>query len=359
MGSRTLMRAAMIAAIVAGAVTSVGAVPATADTVITATDPAQQAAADRARVKRLAKRDPRPEVQTAAWNALVSSRGDEAVAEFLATGLDKAKTRAADNARRNTDVIQRTIKTSLPGSAVRVTAERALLGSDTEEDEYVRTGFAKAQEADRLTDNKYQEQIAQQAQADRDYVADLALNDPGPQVRAAAARAVSQGDETAVGLFFKYYWASAAKLDDESFRKATADQDALWRSGIRRLTEAALAAEQAERDLTGALADKARADAIAAWRSAADAADRSSLSWIAERDKAAAQAESWRTVAEHARAASTGQDWASVIVRGDAGRASWADEASWAVAQANEWKVVAERARASAAAAIGRNGGEQ
>ncbi|MFD8494895.1 hypothetical protein [Amycolatopsis sp. NPDC059657] len=349
----------MVAAIVMGATGSIGSAAAVADTVITAPDPAQQAAADRARVKRIAKRDPRPEVQTSAWTALLSSRGDEAIAEFLATGLDKARARAADNARRNTGIIQRTITTSLTGSNVRVTAERALLGTDTEKDEYVRTGFDKAQEADRLNDNKYEQHVAEQARADRDYVTDLSVNDPGPQVRAAASRALRDGDDAGIADFFAYYWASAAKLDNEAFRMFTADRDALWQNSVKRLLEAALAAERTERETSGVLADKARADAIAAWRTLADVAGQSTVNWMAERDKAAAQAAAWSGVADHAHAATTGQDWASVLARAGANQASWAEEAEWAVTQAAKWAATAEQARASATAAESRNGGNQ
>ncbi|MFD8494922.1 hypothetical protein [Amycolatopsis sp. NPDC059657] len=359
MRRHTLMRAVMVTAIIIGTTGAIASTAAIADTVIAAVDPAQQAAADRARVKRIAKRDPRPEVQTSAWTALLSSRGDEAIAEFLATGLDKARARAIDNARRNTDIIQRTITTSLPGSNVRVTAERALRGTDAERDEYVRTGFAKAQEADRLNDNKYQEHVAKQAQADRDYVTRLSVDDPGPQVRAAASRALRTGDDADIADFFTYYWPSAAKLDDEAFRMFTADRDVIWHNTVRRLQEAALAAERAERESSGALADKARADAIAAWRSISDQADVSSVNWGAERDKALAQAASWATVADYARTATTDQDWASVLARAGANQKSWADEAEWAIAQAAKWTGIADQARASADAATIRNGGNQ
>ncbi|MFI9384637.1 hypothetical protein [Kutzneria sp. NPDC052558] len=310
-------------------------------------------------MKRLAKHDPRPDVQTSAWNAILSSRGDEAITEFLTTGLSAAKERAAERARRNREFIERTNKFSLPGSAVRITSARALSGSDNEQDEYVRSGLAKAQQADKDTNNQYQEKLAKLAKEDRDYVADLAANDPGVQVRAAANRALSQGDDEAIGLFFKYYWASAARLDDEAFRRYTADQDAMWHSDVQRLIEVAEYAEQQEKAASGEAARKARADAIAAWRAVQAQAGQSSVDWTAEGEKASRQSAAWAAVADHARTATGEQDWADVLARGDAGRTSWADEAAWALAQANAWKAMADQARASADAAAARDQGDR
>jgi hypothetical protein len=357
MGRRTLVRAVMIAALVTGSLAATSSAAAIAATAVGVTDPAAMAAADRERVKRVALHDPRPDVQASAWHALLSSEGDAAIAEFLATGLAAAKERAALRAQRNTEFIQRTNKFSLPGSAVRITSARALLGSDNEQDEYVRVGLAKAQQADKDNDNQYQEKLVKMAKEDRDYVANLAANDPGVQVRAAANRALSQGDDEAIDLFFKYYWASGARLDDEAFRRYTADQDAIWHSDVQRLVDEAEAAEAAERAASGELAAKYRADAIAAWRQVETQAGQSSVDWAAEQAKAAQQADAWAAVADHARTASSEQDWSDVLARGDAGSTSWADEAAWAVAQAGSWKAIADQARASADAAAARNGG--
>jgi hypothetical protein len=359
MGRRTLVRAVMITALVTGSIAAASNAAVIAETAVSVTDPAAQAAADRERVHRLALHDPRLDVQVSAWNALLSSRGDAAITEFLATGLDAAKVRAAERARRNLEFIQRTNRFSLPGSAVRITSARALLGSDNQQDEYVQTGLAKAQEADRLTNNQYQETLAKLAAQDREYVADLAAHDPGPQVRHAAELALAKGDDEAIDLFFKYYWDSGARLDDEAFRRYTADQDAVWHSDVQRLIDAALAAEKQERESSGELARKARADAIAAWRAVDAQARQSSVDWTAEQAKASQQADAWAAVADHARTASSEQDWAAVLSRGNAGRTSWADEAAWALAQANSWKATADQARASADAAVARDKGDQ
>ncbi|MEV6602994.1 hypothetical protein [Kutzneria sp. NPDC051319] len=356
MGRRTLVRAVTATVLATSFLAAAGNSAAIAETIISVTDPAAQAAAAREFVERLALHDPRPDVQVSAWNALLSSQGDEAIAEFLATGLAEAKARAAERAQRNTEFIQRTNKYSLPGSAVEVTSARALLGSDIEQDEYVRVGLAKAQQADRDTDNQYQEKLVKMAKEDQDYVSDLAAHDPGVQVRAAANRALSQHNEQAIDLFFKYYWASAASLDDESFRRFTADRDAIWHNDVTRLVEAAEAAEKAERAASGELAEKYRADAIDAWRQVETTAEQSSVDWSAEQAKAVQQVDAWAAIAVHARTATSEQDWADVIARGEAGRTSWAAEAAWAQSQADSWKAIADQARASADAAA-RDGG--
>jgi len=351
------MRAILAAAIVTGAVISVGPSNAVADTAITQVD---QATINRDRARRLALTDARPEVRAEAWSAVLSSRGDAAITEFFATGYTKAKQRAQDRIERNRDYIERVNRFSLSGSTVRATSARALVSVDSAQAEYVRVGYQQAMDLDAANDNKYQESLARLAQADRDYVADLAANDPGTQVRAAASRALAASDDTSIGRFFKYYWEIGADLDRDAFHRDTTDLNDIWHSRIRVLTESALAAEQAERDASTELARKAaRADAIAAWQEAEKQAGESSVDWSAKKVKADTQAAFWASIAAHAREAQTEQDWAAVLARAEQGGTSWADEAEWAVKQASVWQNLAAQARSNALAAIDRDRGDQ
>ncbi|MEV6240391.1 hypothetical protein [Lentzea sp. NPDC051838] len=352
-----LRLAVLAAALTVGAVLTTTAPAALADTK-TAADQVELASFRRDFVMRLALRDAMPEVRAEAWNALRSSAGEAALVDFLAIGYPNAKARAAQRIDRNYKYIKRVNDFSLPGSAVRATSAVALTSTSAAQAEYVQSGHARAQELDRLNNNKYEEKLARMAQEDRDYVAVLAADDPGVQVRAAANRALSVGDETSIGLFFKYYWGIGADLDTEAFRRTTSDQNDIWHSKIRTLTEAALAAEKAERESSGELARKARADAIAAWREIESQASQSSVDWNAEKAKADRQASSWASVAAHARAAQTEQDWAAVLARADQGNHSWADEAEWASQQANSWRSIAAQARSNAQAAIDRDQGD-
>lgn len=357
MGRHTLMRAVLAAAFTVGAVVTTVAPAAIAGTAVAANQ-ADLATFRRDFIMRLALRDAMPEVKAEAWNALRSSAGEAALIDFLATGYPNAKVRAAQRIDRNYRYIKRVNDFSLPGSAVRSTSGVALVATSAAQAEYVQSGHAKAQELDRVNNNRYEEKLARMEQADHNYVAELAVSDPGPQVRAAANRALSAGDETAIGLFFKYYWGIGADLDNEAFRRNTSDQNDIWHSKIRLLTEAALAAEHAERELSGELARKKRADAIAAWREIESQADQSSVDWAAEKAKADSQVASWASVAERARAAQTDQDWAAVLARANQGNTSWADEAEWALRQANTWRSIAAQARLNALAAIDRDRGD-
>ncbi|HUQ56807.1 hypothetical protein [Lentzea sp.] len=341
-----------------GTVVSATVPAALAGTTTIAADQVDLASFRRDFVMRLALRDAMPEVRAEAWNALRDSAGEAALVDFLAVGYPNAKTRAAQRIDRNYRYVKRVNDFSLPGSAVRATSAVALVDTPAAQAEYVQGGYARAQELDRVNNNKYEERLARMAGEDHAYVAELAANDPGTQVRAAASRALSVGDETAIGLFFKYHWGIGADLDDEAFRRATSDQNDIWHSKIRSLTEAALAAEKAERDSSGELARKWRADAIAAWRQIEGQADQSSVDWSAEKVNADRQAANWATVAQHARTAQTEQDWAAVLGRADRRNASWADEAEWALQQAATWRSIAAQARVNALAAVDRDQGD-
>jgi len=298
------------------------------------------------------------EVRAEALHALLSNRGDEAIDEFLSTGIVAARARAKQRESDNLRYIQEINKYALHDSAVEVTSARALISSATSQDDYVQSGYDRAKALDQANNDKYEEHLARLAREDREYVARLAANDPGPQVRAAAQRAIA-GSDVQIGLFFKYYWGIGADLDTETFRRRTLEQNEVWHRRIRVLVDAALAAEKAERELSGELARKARQDAIARWGDVEREAGQSSVDWGAEKDGADAQAAAWASIAEHARAAQTEQDWAAILSRADASNQSWADEAAWALGQSSTWQVLAAQAKQNADAARDRDRGDQ
>ncbi|MGW6932419.1 hypothetical protein ACWGE0_20365 [Lentzea sp. NPDC054927] len=310
-------------------------------------------------VRRMATTDPLPEVQAAATLALLSNRGDEAILEFLPGGYLAAKNRATKRIELDLRYIQEINKFAIPGSNVQVTSAKALVSTPNAQSLYVQSGYSEAQELDRLNDNKRDERLARLSKEDRDYVTYLAANDPGVQVRDAAKRALTAGDDASIGLFFKYYWGIGADLDNEGFRQRTLEQNELWLRKIRALVDAALAAEKAERESSGEFARKARQDAIANWELADAEAGKSSVDWNAEKNKADTQAAFWASVAAHARAAQSEQDWAAVLARADASNASWEDEAAWARSQAATWLALAADAKKNADAARDRDRGDQ
>jgi hypothetical protein len=302
-------------------------------------------------VRRLADNDPRWEVQTAAWSALVSDV-PTAVTDFLSTGggYEAARARASQNASRNNLVISRTIATTTPTSSpiVHLTATRASYGTLAEKDRYVRTGLKEAQDLD--AKHSPVEQARQQAQQDRDYVTDIAAHGSGAWVRAAAQRAIQKGTDNDIQEFFKYSWASAADCDLQAYRMNLVEQDLTYRHRLEQLIDLAQQAQLAYEQASEAAKAKAAEEARSAWGTAADTAAATQASWLANQQLAAAQAQAWQQVHDFAVTASTQQDWPGIADRATATSGSWSDEVSWAQNQAAEWTALYESARASAEA---------
>jgi Short repeats of unknown function len=331
---RGRMSAVVLACVITLGITQVGtAVPASAD--------ATQA--DRERVQWRAMSDGRWEVRVAAAVALNSSSPD-AVPAFLRTGLASAMNRAIAFERADVAEINYWLRISPERSAVHIGCERALVATHDEKHDFVETGLEIAQEQDASGQQQQDDEVAQQAQEDRDFVAALAETDPGPQVRAAAATAITRGTDADIADFFDYYWAASARLDDEAYRLAISDLDLKGNASMARLRDAALAAEAAEAAASGEAAEKLHAETVAAWRAVAMAATGTSVNWAAERDRAAAQAAMWADVAAHAQGATTEQDWAAVLQQAGTSITAWQDAVRWATEQAAMWAQLADEA---------------
>jgi hypothetical protein len=352
MGRHTLLRALLVAAMAFGTVVATGAAPAPAEAGVTATTATDLATTKRNFARRIALENPVPEVSAEAWNAVLSNRGDAAIDEFFVKGggWDKARARAQQRIEMNAWYVNDIFKYAIPGSHVHRMADNAIRGGDNAIDEFVRVGYDEAKERDRIDGNKRDERLARLAKEDRDYVTYLANNDPGIQVKAAAQRAIT-GDDTTIGLFFKYYWAIGARLDDERFRRETHERNQDFLREIEALQQAALRAEAAEREASGELARKHRQDAITNWETAEEKARNNSVDWLAEQAKSDAHAAAWRRVADFARTAPSEQDWNDVLRRAGEGNTSWAEEAAEAVRWADTWKAMAEDMRKKADAA--------
>lgn len=321
--------------------------PSPVTSVAAAADPAT----DRYRtlVRRLADKDPRWEVRTAAWNALISDV-PEAVTLFLSTGggYEAARARAATNASRNNLIISRAIATSTPATSpyVNMTAKRAQYGTLDEKDRYVRTGLAEAQALD--AKHSPVAHAAEQELLDRAYVADLAQNASGAWVKGAAVRAIQRGTDDDIAEFFKYSWSSAADCDIQAFRMDLTEQEATYRHRLDQLVVSARAAQQAYEQASDAAKEKAAAEAKLAWDTAADVAAATQATWKANQDLAAAQARAWAAVHDFAVQATTQQDWPAIADRATGTSTSWNDELAWAQEQARVWTELEQSARASA-----------
>lgn len=301
----------------------------------------------RRRVTSMAKTHPAAEVRTSAWNALRSTRGDEALLEWLAPGggFDYAKQRARDTRARNKAFCERVVATHTVGFSpeVRAAAQRALKGSVAEQAAFVRTGYAEAQRRDRAAREAGEQQRLEVAAKDRDFVGGLAERDPGEQVRVAAQWALRPGSSDAdVAEFFGYGWATGAALDLEAYRTRVADAEAARHHTLTLLIREATAAEAAVKDAADAAA--ARAEAERAWKAVSEHAGAAQRAWQAEQAAAAAQAENWRAIATLSRE-SAEQLWKVMSGTAESNQDAWAGEQAGAESAAAFWKAMFDRAQ--------------
>jgi hypothetical protein len=305
-----------------------------------------RAASDRAFVRFIATRHPQGTVRAAAWLALTSSTPDAAVAQFLGSGYEAARVRAAARNAQNLDFAKRILATHTAeySPEVHAAAKRAVNGSNADRELFARTGYAQAAERDRQVREADGRHAAALVQADRDYVAVLRDSDPGAQVRVSAGWALRAGSTDAdLVEFFAHGWASGARLDLEMHQSAIADSDVRWRATINRLVIDAQAAEQAARDTQTAAA---RAAAAAAWRKVGDDATRPRSAWEQAEDVAARQAATWQAIALAAAGAES-VNWESIAESSVATEAAWNTERDTAAEQARYWQGLLEQARAA------------
>lgn len=308
---------------------------------------AAAAAGAREQVRRIALSGLPAELRTSAWNALRSTRGDAAIAEWLAPGggYDLAKQRLRDTRTRNRQFCERVVATH-PASfapATRAGAEKALKGSDADRAAFVKSGYAQAQAKDRgAREAAGTEQQAVRAK-DREFVATLAAHDPGEQVRVAAQWALrpGAGDED-VREFYGFGWVSGGALDLEGHRLRTAESEALRHRTLTLLLRAAVDAEEALRGASDAAA--ARAEAERAWQAVAAHAQGGETAWRVEQEHAGKQAEAWRGVQALAQGAAD-ELWKRLADPAGENERSWSREEQDAVGSAAFWQDILRQAR--------------
>ncbi|MFK8907191.1 hypothetical protein [Streptomyces sp. YS-3] len=355
-------QATAVALLVGGSVLAAGTAPAWADAPRSATasaataeqpvDPAaamKAAAAASARdyVHSIAVSKLPAELRVSAWNALRSTRGDDAIAEWMAPGGGYAytKQRLKDSRTQNRSFCERVVATHTAqfSPAVRAAAEKALKGSDADRAAFVKSGYAQAQKRDREARAADVQHRLDVSAADREFVAALAQHAPGEQVRVAAQWALRPGATDAdIAEFYGYGWATGGSLDLEAYRLHVSDAETARRAALSQLIAKASAAEEAVKGAADAA--KARAEAEAAWKAVSEHAGAAQKAWLAEQEAAAAQAENWRGIAQAAKE-SANELWKGIGDPADANQTSWAEEQAGATASAGFWKDMFERAR--------------
>jgi hypothetical protein len=299
----------------------------------------EQRSADWSRTRAVASYDPRSSVRAAAWGALVSTDVDAAVARFIDSGYAYAKTRAALNDARNTDFAQRVLATHTAEFApeVHAAAQYALSKGAAEREAFARTGYEAAKARDRAAREATGAQAAELQQFDRDFVVLVRDNDPGEQVRAAAAYALrpaaTDGD---LVEFFAYEWSNAAGLDLAAFRIRTSDEDMRWRADVGRLVTAAQEAEAAALAAAGEAAEQSRGAAARAWADVATQTGTPRVLWADAQQVAEAQAANWQRVVAAAGGA-TGLNWEAIVGSAGSTAESWAAERDQVAEQAAYW----------------------
>jgi hypothetical protein len=305
----------------------------------------EQAEAERFFVRWLSTNSERAAVRSAARAAL-SSGGAAEITAFLDTGYAAAVARSEQTVARQLAYAQRMVATHSIQYYPRVNAagRRALTGTDVELNEFVTVGYAVALELDRqgIADDKLRADLVEQA--DRAFVVSLRDNDPGPQVRAWAARAVAPGTTDAdLAEFLNYGWVSAAGLDLQSYRRRVADADQQWLVQSRRLVTEAQAAESAARGAAAEAQAQLRAAAARAWGEAGVQTSPARVAWADAEQVALRQAEVWLQVSI-AAAGATSPHWQTIADSALGTREQWLAEQRHAAEQASVWNALYRQA---------------
>ena len=305
-------------------------------------------ATDRAWVQYLSRYDPRSTVRISAWQALLSSAPEAAIAQFVASGYDYAVRLAADKKARNSDFARRVLAayTAAFAPEVHAAAQYAVNSrSDADRERFANGGFAAAKLRDAAARETQGAQAKALAEADRVFVRNLAASDPGAQVRVSASYAVRAGatDGDLVD-FFASGWAFGARLDLETFRRQSADNDTRWRAALARLLDDAAVAEQAARNASADMAEQTRAVAVRAWQAVGEQTAPGRSYWDDARRMADAQAANWAAVYAAASTA-TGPNWGAITGPAQAGQTDWDGERAFAEQAKQYWDFLLQQAR--------------
>ncbi|RJQ76077.1 hypothetical protein D5S19_30820 [Amycolatopsis panacis] len=307
----------------------------------------QDFAAEKAWVRYLAMNDSRSIVRIAAWQAVLSKSPEAAIRQFMDSGYAYAVRLSEEKKARNTDFVKWVLAT-YPAEfspAVHAEAQKAMNSPrDADREQFANGGFEAAKQRDRTARETTGEQAKALAERDRQFVRDLAAHDPGEQVRVSASYAVRLGaTDSDVVDFFAGGWAFGATLDLDTHRRRSADNEMRWRSALSRLLSDAAAAEQAARDASGDLAERAKATAVRAWQAVGEQTGPARSYWGEAQRLADQQAANWASVLAAANAAS-GLNWAAIIGPARDNQAAWADESTLAAQQARYWAGLVQQA---------------
>jgi hypothetical protein len=297
-------------------------------------------------VEFLEQADPRPLIRAGAQQALAT--GDPVVvARFFDQEYPYLVEEAALMAQLDRELCDLVLDsiTEEDAPAVYVAAKTASMGSDRDRELFVRSGYAAAQQRDRVLREDRDAQARALVEADRAFVRQLALTDPGEQVRLLAAFATRpMAEDRDLAEFFEFGWMSGGRLDLERFRLTNARNEVAWRMRMATLVADARAAEAAALHAADEVAEQLRAAAVRAWRQVGEQAGPARTAWSDAQHVAETQARSWVAVAEAAASGAIGPSWAVVAGPAQANGAEWAAEGASATQQVGYWQTLVEQA---------------
>ncbi len=290
-------------------------------------------------------------VQTDAWIALISEDPEAAAIEFLRLpdgGLVYATQRALNRDESNKRFLRRLLETHLREYSPEVhdAANFYLSSTASKREQFCHGG---GYEAAKGRDQKFRADLGEQKRAlveeDRRYVRMLSRDDPGAQVRFAAAYAVREGStDDDLTDFFAWGWAHAARLDIESFRERMLRENQQWQHTIARLIIDADAAEKAAKETEGEAGKEARDRAVAAWREVGTQASPVRSKWDEAREFSQRQAETWHAVLLAAQQAAQNPNWNAIIDPARTTETDWDNNRSMSGEQAAYWESLLKQA---------------
>lgn len=347
---RVLAAAIVAATLTFGSVIQVAGPAAASPPVVSAVSEAVVNEAEYEFVLWLALYDESAMVRTAAWAAVDEKDKNvpEKIRQFFESEWDAAKSLSDNSRERNKEFVAYVVATCVPAYAPEVcaAARAASRGTAAQQTAFVRTGYAAAKERDRRFRAATGAQAAALVQADRSYVAVLRDNDPGAQVRLAAAWALRDGaTDGDLVEFFSHGWAYSAGLDVRAHRTELAANAKQWKRNLEDLTVTAKDAELKARVAAGEAAAQERARATQAWRSAVETAGQARVAWQNAEQVALAQAEVWRQIAAAAAAGSA--NWQPILGASTGIGGQWTAEIDLAQSQAAYWAGLYEKAVAA------------
>lgn len=304
---------------------------------------------DHPTLRKMARTDPRLYVRFAANDTLRAVPFQPAYREFLNGGLQRAIELSKAEESKNTDFIDRVIRTYRVEESPRVHAAATAARSRgaQAQAEFVRSGFDKALQEDRHQREVKGDHERAIVEADRTFVRDLKVSAPGAHVRFEAGRATlpEAGDKGLVE-FLTVTWAVAAVADWEAYSVAATSADTEWRRQVENFLDTARAAEAAVAESPAHELEAKKATAIRAWRVVGELALEPEEYLRTVSETVGNQIANWRMASKFSEGRD-GPNWKASRVTVSRLQQSWFEEKNVVNEQRKYWRGIKDQAVAA------------